>query len=101
MKARHVGSGDLQIKGESYMFTYSAVISMVSIRIIVIFSIIWRVQQDMATFPVLMSRHHSKKTIRFCFGFHPACSFPTQHLRNLVLKASRILRWTWNAGFMD
>ena len=43
MKARHVGSGDLQIKGESYMFTYSAVISMVSIRIIVIFWIIWRV----------------------------------------------------------
>lgn len=43
MNARLVGRGDLQIKGESYMLTYSAVISMVSIRIIVIFSIIWRI----------------------------------------------------------
>ena len=38
-----MGRGDLQIKGKSYMLTYSAIISMVSIRIIVIFSIIWRV----------------------------------------------------------
>lgn len=38
-----MGRGDLQIKGKSYMLTYSAVISMVSIRIIVTFQIIWRV----------------------------------------------------------
>ena len=43
MKTRHVGRVGLQIKGESYMLTYSAVISMAIICIIVIFSIIWRV----------------------------------------------------------
>ena len=74
---------------------------MVSIRIIVIFSIIWSVPARHGYVSSAYVKASREEDYRIMLQIPPGMLIFYATSMNLVLTASKILRWNWNAAFMD